>query len=55
MIHKFIDSIRHLNSTGGFEAYLLNLQKSGRTGIPTITEARTDFQKILTRDHRIVA
>ena len=54
MLHKFINSIRHYNPSSGFDAYYVNLQKDGRTGLPTASEARSDFQRIVWTDFRII-
>jgi hypothetical protein len=44
MLHKFVDTIRHLHYANGFELYLSSLQRSGQSGVPTMEEARKDYQ-----------
>ena len=50
MLHRFIDTIRHMAPQSGFEAYLLNLQKNGVIGAPTPSEARKDYMSAIRRE-----
>lgn len=54
MLHKFVDSLRHLHYASGFELYLSNLQRSGQAGIPTVDEARKDYQYFTRLEKTIV-
>lgn len=48
MLHKFIDSIRHINRhTSGFDAYLANIQRSGLSDVPTLSEAKKDYRNAI--------
>ena len=50
MLHRFIDTIRSMYATSTFDTYLANLQRSGRTGMPSAEEARKDFRSFAKRD-----
>ncbi len=50
MLHRFIETIRHLNQRSGFEAYLESIQRSGMPGAPSVSEARRDFQSVVRKD-----
>ena len=50
MLHKFINSIRHLNDPSSFELYLNNVQRGGRLGAPSADEARRDYSIFLKRE-----
>ncbi len=50
MLHRFIDTIRSMHTTSTFNTYLNNLQRSGRTGMPKVDEARKDFRSFVKRD-----
>ena len=47
MLHRFIDTIRSMHAASSFDAYLNNLHRSGRTGMPKVEEARKDFQSFV--------
>lgn len=47
MLHKFINTIRHLNDPSGFGLYLNNIQRRGQSGVPTLDEARKDYSAFL--------
>jgi hypothetical protein len=55
MLHKFVDAIRHLHYVNGFELYLSSLQRSGQSGIPTMDEARRDYQYVNRIEKTIVS
>ena len=46
MLHKFIDTFRHLNDPSGFGLYLNNIQRGGRSGGPTVDEAKKDYKAV---------
>ena len=46
MLHRFIDTIRGMHATSSFDTYLNNLQRSGRTSMPRVDEARKDFRSL---------
>ena len=48
MLHRFVDTIRNFQPTSGFELYVINLQRSRLSTLPTVEEARRDFQHIFT-------
>ena len=50
MLHRFIDTIRSMHATSSFDTYLNGLQRSGRTGMPRVDEARKDFRSFVKRD-----
>ena len=43
MLHRLIDSLRHVAHPSGFETYLWKLQRDGRSGYPSVEEARKDY------------
>ena len=47
MLHRFIDTIRSMHAASGFDTYLNHLQRSGRTGMPRVDEARKDFRSFV--------
>ena len=47
MLHRFIDTIRSMHATATFDTYLNSLQRSGRTGMPKVDEARKDFRSFV--------
>ena len=50
MLHRVIDTIRSMHAASSFDTYLNNLQRSGRTGMPTVEEARKDFRSFVKGD-----
>ncbi|MCH8186192.1 MAG: hypothetical protein IH862_08860 [Chloroflexi bacterium] len=50
MLHRFFDTIRGIHTTSTFDTYMNNLQRSGRTGMPRVDEARKDFRSFVKRD-----
>ncbi|MCH7786842.1 MAG: hypothetical protein IIB15_03150 [Chloroflexi bacterium] len=46
MLHKFINTLRHLNDPSGFELYLNNIQRGGRSGVPSLEEAKRDYKAV---------
>ena len=52
MVHRFVSTIRHLGDASLFETYLRSVQRTGRTGIPTLDEARKDYVSAL-RSERV--
>ena len=50
MLHRFFDTIRGMHTISPFDTYLNNLQRSGRTGVPRVDEARKDFRSFPKRD-----
>ncbi len=53
MLNKFIYSLRHLSDTSGFEVYLNNIQRGGRSGGPTLDEAKRDYSTFLKHESGI--
>ena len=47
MLHRFFDTIRGIHTTSTFDTYLNNLQRTGRTGMPRVDEARKDFRSFV--------
>ncbi len=47
MLHRFLDTVRLINKGSEFEAYLMNLQRSGLPGVPTVNEAWQDYSKTI--------
>ena len=45
MLHKFLETVWWMNKGSEFEAYLMNLQRSGLPGVPTMDEAWQDYIK----------
>ena len=45
MLHRIINSIRHINHSSGFNGYLMRVQRPA--GGPTVEEARKDYRKLL--------
>ena len=43
MVHRFVSTIRHLGEGSPFENYLRSVQRTRRSGIPTVDEARKDY------------
>ena len=50
MIHRFIETIRHLRSPSPFESYLGSVQRTRSQGLPTAQEARQDYRRIVNHD-----
>ena len=50
MIHRVIDTIRHINSHSGFEAYLENIQRNDKPGNASVNEAKRDYSAVIRRD-----
>ncbi len=50
MIHRFIETVRHLRAPSPFESYLGSVQRSRRQGLPTAQEARQDYRKVIGHD-----
>ncbi len=50
MLHRFIETIRHLNHRTGFEAYLESIQRNGAPGAPSVNEAWRDYQSVVRKD-----
>ena len=55
MLHRFIETIRRINSQSGFEIYLANLQRHSLIGAPTFEEARKDYQASFKAEARFLA
>ena len=47
MLHKFIDSIRHIKPSSSFDNYLMNIQRSGQSGNATANEAKKDYRSAM--------
>ncbi|MCI0439341.1 MAG: hypothetical protein L0177_09445 [Chloroflexi bacterium] len=47
MLNRFINTIRHIASHSGFEAYYHNIQRAGRDGFPTVEQAKKDYQAMV--------
>lgn len=57
MFNKFIRSISHINYNGNsndFDTYLMGVQRSGKTGMATINEARKDYANAHRSDSRLL-
>lgn len=45
MLRQLMRSIGHMNSVSGFDTYLSNVQSSSKSGTPTRSEAKRDYQE----------
>ena len=44
MVHGFLDNIRHMGRGSRFDDYLVSLRKSSLPGVPTLDQAKQDYQ-----------
>ena len=51
MLHRLIENVRGAGKVSGFEAYLADLQRKGRGGLPTVHEAQLDYQALNQREN----
>ena len=51
MLHRLMENVRGAGKVSGFEAYLADLQRKGRTGVPTVHEAQRDYQALLQHEN----
>ena len=47
MVHRFFDKLHMANKTFTFDAYLMSRQHTGLSGLPTVAEAKRDYQAAL--------
>ena len=50
MLNRVITTLKEIHHHSDFERYLENVQRTHRTGVPTVQEARRDYQAIAKRD-----
>ena len=43
MLHRFIETLRYNNGPSKFEKYFIAIQRDGRFGHPSMSEARRDY------------
>ena len=43
MLHRFIETLRQNNGPSKFEKYFIAIQRDGRFGHPSMSEARRDY------------
>ena len=46
MLHKLLQRVSRLGHKSEFETYVASLQEGRRSGVPTLTEAKRDFQSV---------
>ena len=51
MLHRLIERVRRAARVSGFEAYLMDLQRKGHTGMPTVHEAQLDYRALIQREN----
>lgn len=44
MLHRLVDMALGIGITSGFKGYLAAVQRGGKAGVPTVDEARKDYQ-----------
>ncbi len=44
MVHRFLDNIRHMGRGSRFDDYLVSLHRSFVSGVPTLDQAKQDYQ-----------
>jgi hypothetical protein len=47
MLHKFLNSIRHVGESSNFGSYYDKLARDGLAGIPTADEAKKDYREFM--------
>ena len=55
MIHRLVNVIREMGDASQFETYCWNLQREGLAGVPTVDEARKDYNASLLSRTRMAA